>query len=631
MGYAILCGITGKFNFDGTAVDRTLIHKMCDAIIYRGPDAEGIYTAPYIGLGQRRLSIIDLNSAATAPLANEDNSIWVVFNGEIYNFAELRSSLTAHGHTFRTGTDTEVIVHLYEQYGTNCVDHMIGMFAFAIWDSKQKVLFAARDRFGKKPFYYTRTPRSFIFGSEIKALTADPEVRTSPNFAAIAAYLDRQYVPSPLTSFSNIFKLPAAHCLFCGVDGEIKIRRYWSPPAAEKISASEQEIAEELLRLLRESVRLRLVSDVPLGALLSGGVDSGAIVALMALESSKPVKTFSIGFGKNDSSELPYARQVAERYDTEHQEFNVEPSAMEVLPKLVRHFNEPFADPSAIPTYYVSEVARRHVTVALSGDGGDESFGGYSHYEQVLRWQRLDFLPWQLRKLIFGTLSNSLDNMPYSNLTARASRAFHMLASQLPGRYWTQTSVVKSQERHACFTPYFQDLVDSSGGPWIPMDFPWNESMDSLDWMMRHDQTFYLPDCLMVKADIASMANGLELRAPLLDHRLAAFASSIPSQLKRNSSGGKLILKNAVRELLPPDILNKRKTGFRPPIAKWFRHDLTDMLNATLLGDTSIRRGFFVPAFLKRMINEHVSGKRDWSTRLWSYLFLEMWFQEFID
>lgn len=626
-----MCGIAGKFDFSGSVVDRALIHKMCNAIFYRGPDAEGIYTAPYIGLGQRRLSIIDLSDNASPPLANEDKSVWIVFNGEIYNFKELRKILIEKGHVFQTATDTEVIVHLYEEHGTKCVQHLRGMFAFAIWDVKKQILFAARDRLGKKPFCYRKTSSSFIFGSEIKAITADPEVTVSPNFSAIDSYLGRQYVPSPQTAFDGIAKLPPAHYLVCDKTGNVRIERYWSPPIAEKISAPEEEIMEELVRVLKESVRLRLISDVPLGAFLSGGIDSGGIVALMAMESAKPVKTFSIGFEEDDFNELPYARMVAEKYQTEHHEFIVRPRMTEVLPLLVKHYNEPFADSSAVPTYYVSKLAREHVTVALSGDGGDESFAGYNHYAKTMKWGRADFIPWRVRQVVCGAVEGVVDELPYSNWAARIGRACHMIGSQLPHRYEIQMSTLKSQEKRVCYTSHFESLIKENGRCQTPTSLPWDQSMDSLDWMMRHDLSFYLPDCLTVKADIASMANSLELRCPFLDHRLIEFAAGIPSFLKRNSDGGKLILKKAVRNLLPEEIVNKRKTGFGIPIRKWFKGDLADMLRGTLLDDVSARRGLFRPGFLKRMVDEQISGKRDWSNRLWAFLFLELWFREFID
>jgi asparagine synthase (glutamine-hydrolysing) len=360
-------------------------------------------------------------------------------------------------------------------------------------------------------------------------------------------------------------------------------------------------------------------------------MDSSTVVALMAMESSKPVKTFSVGFEQNGFNELPYARKVAERFGTEHHEFVVRPSAAEVLPLLVRHYGEPFADSSAVPTYYVSQMARRHVTVALSGDGGDESFAGYQHYKQTGHWGGADFIPWAIRRRLARIAQGALDHMPYSNRTARVARGFQMIGSRLPERYLTQISIVKPQEKRACYTPYFRSLLNGSNGAGNLRGLPWTKSVDSLDWIMLHDQQFYLPDCLMVKTDVASMANSLEVRCPFLDHPFVEFAATIPSALKRNGTGGKVILKRAMRKLLPAEILDRGKTGFGMPLASWFRGELADMLKATLLDDIAAKRGLLNQSFLKRMVEEHISGKRDWSTRLWAFLFLELWFRELVD
>jgi len=627
-----MCGICGKVNFSGAEVDRALIARMNQTLVHRGPDDEGVYTASHVGLGQRRLSIIDLSHQASAPLPNEDGSTWVTCNGEIYNFQELRTGLLEQGHAFRTRTDTEVVVHLYEEYGVECLAHMRGMFALALWDARQKRLFAARDRLGKKPLYYTKTATSFIFGSEIKAITADPEVSVAPNYRAIDNYLTYQYVPSPLTAFTGIFKLPPAHFLVCNSDGTLMIQRYWRPPLGEKTDASPAEIEEELLRLLKESVRLRLVADVPLGAFLSGGVDSATVVALMAQESDRPVKTFSIGFEEDTHNELPYARRVAERYGTEHHEFIVRPNAAEILPLLVRHYNEPFADSSALPTYYVSHVARQYVTVALTGDGGDENFAGYDNYALVAAWSKADAIPWPVRRTVGRGLSTVLDWLPYHNAIARASRAFSMFGGRVPERYRLQSTILKPQEKKACYTPHFRALLDedfsTDDGP---ASMPWNERTDALDWMMCHDQHFYLPDCLMVKTDVAAMANSLEVRCPLLDHQFVEFAATIPSALKRDSAGGKRIFKSAVKGLVPAESLAKRKTGFGVPLAQWFRRDLADLLHGALLDDQARHRNLFEQRFVKKMVEEQMAGRRDWSNRLWALMFLEMWFREFID
>ncbi|MEW5858696.1 MAG: asparagine synthase C-terminal domain-containing protein, partial [Cyanobacteriota bacterium] len=456
-------------------------------------------------------------------------------------------------------------------------------------------------------------------------------VSVSPNFAAIDQYLTYQYVPSPLTAFTGIFKLPPAHFLICQANGTLDIQRYWSPPLLEKTKASPPEIEEELLRQLKEAVRLRMISDVPLGAFLSGGIDSATVVALMAQESAKPVKTFSIGFEEEEYNELPYAKLIAERYQTEHHEFLVKPVAAEILPLLVRHYGEPFADSSALPTYYVSQMTRQHVTVALSGDGGDENFSGYDHYRQLSQWTAVDVIPKQARKAVTAGMEMILDRLPYHEATAKLSKALFMLGTQLPERYNQQLSILKRQEQRACYSSYFQSLLQGMETPDLLAGLPWDDSMDALDWMMRHDQNFHLPDCWMVKVDIASMANSLEVRCPFMDHKLIEFTATIPSSLKRNSTGGKLILKNVIKELLPPQVLNKRKTGFGVPLAKWFRGELADSLKAMLVDATAQNRGLFEQRFMNKMVDEQLSGQRDWSNRLWAFLCLEMWFREFID
>ncbi len=628
-----MCGICGKLVFKNKLVERELIAKMCRTLVHRGPDDSGVYTAEHIGLGQQRLSIIDLSSNATAPLSNENKTIWVTFNGEIYNFQALREELLGKDHIFYTKTDTEVIVHLYEEYGVKCLDRMRGMFAFALWDSRKKQLFAARDRLGQKPFCYARTVGSLVFGSEIKAITADPEICVSPNFSAIDRYLTYAYVPSPVTAFKDIYKLPPAHYLTCSIDGKVQVQRYWRPPFPEKTKASEKEIKKDVIRLLRESVKLRMISDVPLGAFLSGGIDSAAIVALMAQESSQPVKTFSIGFKEDQFDELPYARLIADRYGTDHHEYIVEPKAAEVLPLLVRHYNEPFADSSALPTYYVSKITRQQVTVALSGDGGDESFAGYDRYNGLVNWRRFDVIPMPLRKLLAGSLKKVMDALPYHNTTARLIRGLVMLGARLPERYQLEmTAALKPQEKKNLYTRHFADLLKEQGEISDPIaDHPYQIGSDTIDWMMNHDQNFYLPDDLMVKSDIASMANSLELRCPFLDHHLVAFAAAIPSSMKRSGVEGKLILKDALRDLLPEAILTKHKTGFGVPLEKWFKEDLNGLLRETLLCDRAMHRNMFDPQTVRKMIDEHVEGRRGWSNRLWALLFLEMWFREFID
>jgi asparagine synthase (glutamine-hydrolysing) len=627
-----MCGICGKVEFTSTSVDPALIDRMCSTLIHRGPDAQGIHTADRIGLGQRRLSIIDLSERSVAPLSNEDGSIWVTFNGEIYNFRELRAELEQRGHRFKTGTDTEVIVHLYEDYGAGCVARLRGMFALAIWDGPRRQLFAARDRLGKKPFYWTKTATSLLFASEIKALLVDPGVSAEPDYAAIDDYLTYQYVPSPRTAFRNVQKLPAGHTLTCRGDGTVDVARYWRPSLPEKTRASAEDIEQELAERLDDAVRARLISDVPLGAFLSGGVDSSAVVALMARHSPKPVQTFSIGFDDQAYNELPVARKVAKRYGTDHHELVVHPDAVDLLPRLVWHYNEPFADSSALPTFYVSRFAREHVTVALSGDGGDESFAGYDNYGVVNAWGRADRIPAGPRKALGSGVAGLLDRLPYDNRVARISRGWSMLGGSLPDRFRLQSTVFKPQEKAAAYTSEFRSLIESSAPPaFTPASLPWSEEVDPFDWMMWHDQHFYLPDCLMVKTDVASMANSLEVRCPLLDHPLVEFAASIPSGLKRDEHGSKLIFKRALARLLPQEVLAKRKTGFGVPLRTWFAGPLSGFLRDTLLDGRTGRRNLFDPAFLRKLVEDQTSGRRDWSQRLWALLFLELWFRQFID
>jgi asparagine synthase (glutamine-hydrolysing) len=574
-----MCGICGKVEFTGAPVARELIDRMCATLVHRGPDAQGIHVAQGAGLGQRRLSVIDLDARSVAPLANEDGTIWVTFNGEIYNFRELRGRLESRGHAFRTGTDTEVLVHLYEEHGTECLQHLRGMFAFALWDGPRQRLLLARDRLGKKPLYYARTPSALVFGSEVRAVLADPSIARRPDMAAIDAYLSYQYVPSPLTAFEGVSKLPPAHYAVCEAGGVLTVTRYWQPPSGPKSNQPAAALREELMWRLREAVRMRLVADVPVGAFLSGGVDSATIVALMTEESGQRVRTFSIGFEDAAFNELAYARMVAERYDSEHHEFMVRADAADVLPRLVHFYGEPFADSSALPTYYVSQMARSHVTVALSGDGGDETFAGYENYRAVAKWDRYDAVPYPIRKAVADGATAVLDRLPYTTGMSRAARGARMLAGPVPERFRLQTAIFKPEEKQAAYTREFRSLLETRRAPSPIVDLGWDDEMDAVDWMMRHDQHFYLPDCLMVKTDIASMAHGLEVRCPLLDHTLVEFAATIPSRLKHTPQEGKRIFKDTVRDLLPPAVLTKHKTGFGVPLARWLREDLSELVS----------------------------------------------------
>lgn len=626
-----MCGIAGKVRFDGHPIVQELVESMCNALHHRGPDAANYHFEPGVGLGQRRLSIIDLRDTAAPPLSNETNRIWVVFNGEIYNFRTLREELEDKGHRFRTETDTEVILHLYEEYDVECIEKLHGMFALALWDADRRRLIAARDRLGKKPFYYASTTQGIVFASSLEALLKDDEVSREPNFFAIDQFLDRQYIPSPLTAFRSIRKLEPGYVLICEPGGRCKTRRFWAATPRPISQGSEQELQEELVRLTREAVKRRMISDVPFGALLSGGIDSGTIVALMAQESSSPIKTFSIGLEQTDMDELPYARLVAKRYGTDHTELVLTPDVADILPKLIRYYGEPFADSSAVPTYYVSKLARQFVTVALSGDGGDECFGGYTHYGQTLAWQQLDIIPHFLRGAVLKPVEGVLSSLPFTDMASRCGRACMMARNELPGRYMTQTAIFKPQEKQAILTSRFRALINDSKNGDIGPTLPWRTTDDSLDWMIRHDLRFYLPDCLMVKVDVAAMANSLEVRSPLLDHHLIEFALGIPARFKRSAGQGKMIMRKAFANLLPREILTRPKTGFGIPLQKWLQVDLAAMMKDVLLDGRASRRGLLDQRFVQQMVHSHLAGGRDWSTRLWAIMVLELWFREFID
>ncbi|MBF0436403.1 MAG: asparagine synthase (glutamine-hydrolyzing) [Magnetococcales bacterium] len=624
-----MCGICGKVVFNGEPVVSTNLRAMCRAIAHRGPDAEGIHVDAGIGLGQTRLAVIDLSDAAVPPLTNEDRTLWVVFNGEIYNFKQLTGELKTRGHHFSTQCDTEVLLHLYEEYGMEMVHHLQGMFAFALWDQKQRVLFAARDRFGEKPFFYHHNPRFFLFGSAIRAITAHGGITVSPDWSAIDHYLTHQYVPSPLSAFQGIAKLPPGHLLLLEGNGTLTIRRYWSPEPRVPSGATITELRAELLRRIRESVRLRMVADVPLGALLSGGIDSGTVVALMAEASSRPVQTFSLGFAGQGASELPFARMVAERFGTDHHEMILDSSSMTALPELVRHYNEPFADPSALPTWYVSKLARGRVTVALTGDGADESFAGYANYAKVMRGHGTGF---EGIRQTLGRMSGWLGaRMGNGSLAAALEKHGVRLSGGIPGRFLSRMAIFNPWDKKRLYGPGLWQHLSQSHATTPGLYPAWDDALDGWEWMMRHDQSHYLPDCLMVKTDVASMAHGLELRAPMLDHTLVEFAAALPAGCKHDGRMGKKIVREAVAELLPAEVLAKSKTGFGIPLNAWFQEAHGQMLRDVLLSERALGRCLFDPVYLKRMVDEQLTGRHNRGRQLWALLMLELWLQEFID
>ena len=627
-----MCGIVGMVNLDGRAVEPELLARMNEAIFHRGPDEDGTYLKGHVGLAMRRLAIIDLKGGQQ-PITDDARTAWIVYNGEVYNYREVKKELERKGHRFHTDCDTEVVLHAYLEYGADCPKHLRGMFAFAVWDERKQELFLARDRVGKKPLLYAKTANAFVFGSEFSALLLHPSVSREIDRAALDDYLSFMCVPAPQTAYRDVRKLEPGHSLTLTAAGEVKTRRYWEPDFSKKVKLSEEEAGERALELLRDAVRVRLMSEVPLGAFLSGGIDSSAVVALMAEESSGPVKTFSIGFDEQEFSELHHARRVAERVGAEHHEFVVRPDALEVLPKLVEHYGEPYADPSAIPTYYVSRETRRHVTVALNGDGGDECFAGYERYAAMRLSERYRKLPGVLRE---GVINQALKLFPDSELRkTRAGKVRRFLqAASLPPveRYLQWVSTLPRDVKDELYSPEFKEEVGGRDtGAWLRPWFARANGAGVVDAALLADTMTYLPNDLLVKVDIASMANSLEARSPFLDHHVIEFAASLPESLKLRGLTTKYILKKTLNKLLPSENISRGKMGFGVPIGHWFRGKLQPFLRENLLSDAAARRGLFRPEAVRQMVELHTRGERDYSHRLWTLLMLELWFQRFID
>ncbi len=627
-----MCGIVGFVKNNSQIADRETLERMNRCIVHRGPDDDGFYINKSVALAMRRLSIIDI-AHGKQPIFNEDKTKAIVFNGEIYNFQELKSDLEKRGHRFNTNSDTEVIIRLYDEYGADCVNSLRGMFAFAIWDSREKSLFIARDRVGKKPLLYSHQANGdLIFGSEFTALLAHPDISREVDFEAIDAYLSFLCVPAPLTAFRQIRKLEPAHWMRWK-DGNIEIKRYWSPDFSKKIKITEEEAIEETTRILRESTRLRMISEVPLGAFLSGGVDSSAVVALMAEASEKPVKTFSIGFEEQDFSELKYAKIVADHVGAEYNEFIVKPNALEILPLLVEHYGEPYADSSAIPTYYVAKETRKHVTVALNGDGGDESFAGYERYAAMRLAEQYHKIPRILRKAF---IEKAVDLIPTSEIKrsrARDLKRFVKAASlDKVERYFRWVSAIDRKSKAELYTADFARKIDSyDAARFIGDWFSRANGSGILDATLLTDQMTYLPNDLLVKVDIASMANSLEARSPFLDHKVIEFAASLPEKMKMRSAETKSLLKKVAARLVPPEVIYRRKMGFGIPVGNWFRSNMKDFVREILLSEKSINRGIIKPEMMRKYVEEHINSEKDYTYQIWTLLMLELWFQRFID
>jgi asparagine synthase (glutamine-hydrolysing) len=627
-----MCGIVGFVNSNARAAEREILEKMNDRIIHRGPDEDGFFVKENVALAMRRLAIIDLKGGQQ-PIFNEDKTAAIVFNGEIYNFQEIKKDLETRGHRFYTNCDTEVIVHLYDEYGADCVQHLRGMFAFAIWDSRDNSLFLARDRVGKKPILYAyRENGDLVFGSEFTALLAHPDISRTVDFEAIDSYLSYLCVPAPQTAFKEIRKLEPAHWLRWK-DGRIETKRYWQPDFSKKIKITEEEAIEETTRILRESTKLRLISEVPLGAFLSGGVDSSAVVALMAEESSTPVKTFSIGFEEQDFSELKYAKKVAQHVGAEYNEFIVRPNALEVLPTLVEHYGEPYADSSAIPTYYVSKETRKFVTVALNGDGGDESFAGYERHAAMRIAEMYHRFPEFARKLFIEKPINLFPTSELKRSRLRDAKRFLQAANlSRTERYFRWLSTFNRDAKKELYTRDFSAAV-AQQNPSAVMDkwFAAANGSGILDATLLTDQMTYLPNDLLVKVDIASMANSLEARSPFLDHKVIEFAASLPENLKMQRFETKSLLKKVAARLVPREVVYRRKMGFGVPIGTWFRGEMKSFVREILLSEKSLKRGIARSEMVEKYVNEHTNGERDHTFQVWTLLMLELWFQRFID
>lgn len=629
-----MCGICGIYNLDGRPVDAHLLRRMNNTLVHRGPDAEGYYINGNVGLGHRRLSIIDLEGGKQ-PMGNRDASIQVVFNGEIYNFLELKQSLEARGYHFRTRSDTETILYSYEEWGEGFVEKLRGMFAIALWDGRQKKLLLVRDRVGKKPLYYHLNQDRILFASELKALLEDSSIPKDIDLRALDAYLSFGYVPSPLSIFQAIRKIPPANVAVQNAAG-FSIKEYWRlDMETEASQRPEQEVFDELKSIFDETVRLRLVSDVSLGAFLSGGVDSSAVVASMARSTDgTPVKTASIGFLEKEFDELEYARIVAKKYHTDHSEFVVNPDALEVLDKIVWHLDEPFADASAIPTYFVCKMARQKVTVALSGDGGDETFAGYiqRYHMNRLEDKIRKMIPAFFRENILGPVANvypRVDSLPrpfrlkrfLSNLSLEFEEAFFHDMS-----FYFLPEMKQELYRH----DVIEAIKDVNSFDVLGEHFKRNKNPDVVTRVQYVDIKTYLPEDILVKVDRMSMAHSLEVRSPLLDHRLMEYMGSLPSNLKLRGQQSKYILKRIMEDRLPDDILYRGKQGFCVPLSKWLRGDLKEFARETLFSSNSRHNSsYFNMAYVKDLWRQHQRGWKDYSLPLWGLMMFELWQRKF--
>jgi asparagine synthase (glutamine-hydrolysing) len=618
-----MCGICGTAGF----VNKGLLAQMCKVMRHRGPNDEGFFVdeEAKIGLAMRRLSIIDLDTGHQ-PIHNEDRSLWVVCNGEVYNYPALRESLERRGHQFRTSTDTESIIHLYEEHGEKCVNYLRGMFAFALWDSKTAKLLVARDRLGIKPLYYTFQYGELIFASEIKALLEWDGISRDVDFEALDSYLTWQYIPAPLTIFRSVRKLLPGHCLIYK-HGEVEQKRYWQLNSVSQTEIPDEELPGLFLETLREAVELRLVSDVPLGAFLSGGIDSSTVVALMSMLSNEPVKTFSVGFaGWKEGDELGYAREAATCFGCEHHEITVEPDIAGLLHRVVWHLDEPLADPAAIPTFLISEFASEYVTVVLTGEGADELCAGYKQYA----WDR--FAPYfhLLPAGVRDACCQSVSRLPGLKRVKKGLESLCVVSSDVRRLNWT--SVFSPELKTRLYTDQLQRCLSGWNPltPFYPHFSDWRGEASLNQWLYV-DTKVWLPDDLLMKVDKMSMAASIEARVPYLDHELVEFAAAIPSRLKLKGFVSKYVLKKATSGILPESVIKRKKHGFNLPLDRWFRNELGDFVSEILFDPISMGRGYFEPKGVRWLVEEHLRGANDYSRQMYVLLVLELWHRTFCD
>jgi asparagine synthase (glutamine-hydrolysing) len=628
-----MCGICGVYIYENRMeMNPFILKKMCDTIAHRGPDDEGYFYNDQVFLGNRRLSIIDLEYGHQ-PMSNEDQSIWLVFNGEIYNYPEIRAQLIQKGHTIRTHSDTEVIIHLYEEYGEACASKLNGMFAFAIWDENRKLLFIARDRVGIKPLYYTNQDGRFIFGSELKAIRAVPGLQLDIDPAAVDQFLTLEYIPGPHTIYKNIHKLPPGHYMTIR-GGQTRLCNYWKIPQ-EPIHKSEEACVEIVRGLLQESVKMQMISDVPLGAFLSGGIDSSAVVALMARSSSDQIRTFAIGFEDNSYNEIDYARRIATQFNTLHCEEIIQPDIIQLIDQLVSHFDEPFADSSIFPTYLVSKMASEQVKVVLSGDGGDEVFGGYDTYlAHRLEHYYYRLIPKPLRAHTFPAIMDRIPPRPSKKgWINKAKRMVEGGSYSSTLRHARWMVFMTDAYRYNLYQPDFRHSINGSPTVQAFLEQQFEQAC-KLDFMAQSqyvDIKTYLVDDILVKVDRMSMAASLEARVPLLDHRLIEFALNLPDPMRIRFRRTKVIFRKAMQGLLPPEIIEKHKQGFSVPIKQWIRGPLKPMMTDLLAPDIVRRRGYFDSDTVSLWVNEHLKGSVNHSHRLWALMILELWHRKIYD